>query len=62
MTASSTVGSGTRTGWKRRSGGVLLDVLAVLIDGGGTDALELTAREGGLEDVGGADGASAPRR
>ena len=31
--------------------GVLLDVLAVLVDGGGADALELTARERGLEHV-----------
>mmetsp|Transcript_3026 Transcript_3026/g.11268 ORF Transcript_3026/g.11268 Transcript_3026/m.11268 type:complete len:911 (+) Transcript_3026:148-2880(+) len=37
--------------------GVLLDVLAVLVDGGGADALELTAGEGGLEDVSRVDGA-----
>ena len=31
---------------------VLLDVLAVLVDGRGADAPELPAREGGLEEVG----------
>src|SRR6202035_5553612 len=35
--------------------GVLLDVLAVLVQGGGADALDLAARQGGLEDVGGID-------
>ena len=34
-------------------GGVLLDVLAVLVEGRGANALELAAGEGGLEDVGG---------
>ncbi len=32
-------------------GGILLDVLAVLVERGGADALELAARERGLEDV-----------
>ena len=51
-TASSTVGSSTMTGWKRRSRRrVLLDVLAVLIEGRRADALELPAREWRLEDV-----------
>ena len=36
-------------------GGVPFDVLAVLVEGGGTDALQLTAGEGRLEDVGGVD-------
>ena len=34
-------------------GGVLLDVLAVLGEGGGADDLDLAPGEGGLEDVGG---------
>ena len=34
-------------------GTVLLDALAVLVEGGGTDALELTTRQGGLQQVGG---------
>src|SRR5262249_48731522 len=38
-------------------GPVLLDVLAVLVQGGGADALDLTARQRWLEDVGGVDGA-----
>ena len=37
--------------------GVLLDVLAVLVERGRADALNLTARERRLEDVGGVDGA-----
>ena len=37
-------------------GGVLLD-LAVLVQGGGPDGLELTAGQHGLEDGGGVDGA-----
>src|SRR6185312_9816951 len=37
-------------------GAVLLDVLAVLVERGGADALDLAAREGRLEDVGGVDG------
>ena len=40
-------------------GGIPFDVLAVLIEGGGTDALQLTAGEGRLEDVGGIDAPSA---
>ena len=32
-------------------GGVLLDVLAVLVEGGGADALQLAAGERGLQDV-----------
>ena len=38
-------------------GGVLLDVLAVLVERGGADALQLAAGERRLEDVGGVDGA-----
>ena len=38
-------------------GGVALDVLAVLVERGRADALQLAARQGGLEDVGGVDGA-----
>ena len=34
-------------------GGVLLDVLAVLVEGGGADAAELAAGQGRLEQVGG---------
>jgi len=34
-------------------GGVLLDVLAVLVEGGGADAVQLPAREHGLEHVAG---------
>jgi len=34
-------------------GGVLLDVLAVLVEGGGAHAAELAPREGGLQEVGG---------
>ena len=33
--------------------GILLDVLAVLVEGGGADHLDLTPAQGGLEDVGG---------
>src|SRR5699024_2788992 len=36
-------------------GGVLLDVLAVLLEGGGADGLQLTAGQHGLEDAGGID-------
>jgi hypothetical protein len=36
-------------------GAVLLDELAVLVEGGRADALDLAARQGGLEDVGGVD-------
>ena len=38
-------------------GGVLLDVLAVLGEGGGADDLDLAPAQGGLEDVGGVHGA-----
>ena len=38
-------------------GGVFLDVLAVFVQGGGADALEFAARQGGLEHVGGVHGA-----
>ena len=38
-------------------GAVLLDVLAVLVERGGADALDLAAGQGGLEHVGGVDGA-----
>ena len=38
-------------------GGVLLDVLAVLVERGRTDALDLPASQRRLEDVGGVDGA-----
>ncbi len=37
-------------------GGVFFDVLAVFIERGGTDALNLATGEGGLEHVGGVDG------
>ena len=38
-------------------GGVLLQVLAVLVEGGGPDGLQLAAGQHGLEDRGGVDGA-----
>ena len=38
-------------------GRVLLEVLAVLVDGGGADGLQLAAGQHGLEDRGGVDGA-----
>ena len=38
-------------------GAVLLDVLAVLVERGGADALDFAAGQGGLEHVGGVDGA-----
>ena len=38
-------------------GGVLLDVLAVLVQGGGADGLQLAARQRRLQDVGRVDGA-----
>ena len=38
-------------------GGVLLEVLAVLVDGGGADGLQLAAGQHRLEDGGGVDGA-----
>ena len=37
-------------------GGVLLDVFAVLIQRGGADAVQLAARQGGLQQVGGVHG------
>ena len=43
-------------------GGVLLEVLAVLVDGGGADGLQLAAGQHRLEDGGGVDGALRPRR
>ncbi len=50
---SSTEGSPVKTGCEAaREGGVLLDVLAVLVEGGGADAAELAAGEGRLEHVG----------
>ena len=54
MTASvsATLGSSTRTGLEAALEGlVLLDILAVLVEGGGADDLYLTAGEGRLEDV-----------
>ena len=55
---SSTVGSSTihrlEAALQRR---VALDVLAVLVEGGGADALHLAARQGRLEDVGRVDAA-----
>ena len=49
---SSTEGSLTKMGWNRRSKRrVLLDVLPVLVEGGGADAAELPAREGRLQHV-----------
>ena len=41
-------------------GAVLLDVLAVLVERGGADALDLAARQGRLEHVGGVDGPLGP--
>ena len=38
-------------------GAVLLDVLAILVERGGADALDLAAGQGRLEDVGSVDGA-----
>ena len=38
-------------------GGILLEVLAVLVERGGPDGLQLTAGQHGLEDRGGVDGA-----
>jgi hypothetical protein len=48
---STTFGSDTNTGWNRR--GVLLDVLAVLVERGGADAMQLAARQRRLQHVGG---------
>ena len=43
-------------GWKRCSSRrVLFDVLAELVEGRGADALQLAARERGLDDVAGVD-------
>ena len=42
--------------------GVLLDVFAVFVEGCGTDALDFTAREGGLEYVGSVDRAFSTTR
>ena len=53
-TLSSMEGSSTDDGLEAPlQGGVLLDVLAVLIEGGGADDLELAPAQGGLEDIGG---------
>ena len=41
-------------------GPVLLDVLAVLVQRGGPDALDFAAAQGGLQDVGGVDGSLGP--
>src|SRR5213596_3240770 len=54
---SSSVGSSTKTGWKRRSRAASFSVFAVLVEGCGADALDLAAGQGGLEDVRGIDGA-----
>ena len=43
-------------------GGVLLDVLAVLVQGSGANALQLSTRQGGLQDVGRVDGALSRAR
>ena len=43
-------------------GGVALDVLAVFVEGGSADGLQVAAREGGLEDVGGVDRAFGSAR
>ena len=40
-----------------RQGGVLLDVLAVFVERGGADAVQLAARQGGLQEVAGVHGA-----
>ena len=49
---SSTVGSETKTGWKRRAKcGVLLDVLAVFVERGGADAVQFTTRQRRFEQV-----------
>ena len=49
---SSTVGSLTSTGWKRRSErGVLLDVLAVLVERGGADGMQLAASQRRLQHI-----------
>ena len=39
------------------SGSVLLDVLAILVERGGADALNLAARQGRLQHIGSVDGA-----
>ena len=55
---SSTVGSLTITGWKRRSRRrILFDVLAVFVQCGGTDAVQLAPGQHGLEQVAGIHGA-----
>ena len=57
---SSTVGSPTKTCWKRRSSaGVLLDVLAVLVERGRADQAQLAAGQHRLEHVAGVHGALA---
>ena len=53
---SSTLGSSTITGWKRRSErGVFLDVFAILIQRGRADGAQLAARQLRLEHIGGID-------
>ena len=54
---SSTVGSPTITGWKRRSSAGSFSMLAVLVEGGGADAVQLAARQRRLEHVAGVHGA-----
>ena len=55
---SSTVGSSTITGWKRRSKRrVLFNVLAVLVQRGGADAVQLAAGQHRLQQVAGVHGA-----
>ena len=50
---SSTLGSSTNTGLEAAlEGGILLDVFAVLVQGGGADAAQLAAGQGRLQQVG----------
>eukprot|EP00438_Fugacium_kawagutii_P009277 Skav235227 [mRNA] locus=scaffold3995:186050:195904:- [translate_table: standard] len=56
VSVSSFVGSGTFTGWKRRSSLVLLNVLPVLLNGSGTNDLQLATRQRRLHDVSSIDG------
>ena len=51
------IGFGYQNGLKAPlQGGVLLDILAVLVGGGGADDLQLAPAQGGLDDVGRVDG------
>ena len=43
-------------------GGILFDVLLVFVERGGADAAQFAARQRGLQQVGGVDGAFRPRR